>query len=973
MNWGDWDIVTTLAGRYEVTQKIGGGGFAITFLARDIMQPSKPLCVVKQLRPDQTQPRIIECFHKEAAILEKLGEHPQIPRLLAHFQERDNLYIVQEFIEGHDLGQEISPGRRFDEAFVSKLLQEVLEVLSFVHQYEVIHRDIKPQNLMRRREDGKIFLIDFGAVKELGSLIVNSRGELASSAIIGTPGYMPNEQGLGKACLASDVYALGMTAIAALIGIQPCELEENPQTGEVIWLERAQVSQELGGVITKMVRRHFSLRYPCAQDVLQDLNSSNQIQFSISSQPGLLEKNTGQSSQEKTPTPLISQSQGQAKPQPSSTPKSQQSLQSKRSSGFSSKPSSPVTSSPDYSPISSSSKKSPITNSWKRHKVNQESDLVESRFNAAISRRTMLQNFAGEQSVSDGLNTGSSEKSGNGSSIKFSLFNSKTTLKSFNFEVITVNSKGDIIKNQTHSAKYFIEDLGHGIGLEMVEIPEGEFFMGSSVLEEGRDDDESPQHKVNIKPFFMGKFAVTQAQFQEIMGKNPSRFLGEKRPVEKVSWNDAIEFCQKLTEKTGRIYRLPSEAEWEYACRARTTTPFHFGETIITNLANYDGNSTYANAPKGKYRQQTTEVGSFSANAFGLYDMHGNVWEWCEDTRHDRYNGAPDDGSAWTDSNHRYRLLRGGSWYINTVFCRSAYRFDRSPLSTEHDVGFRVVCGVPYLKSFDFEIVTINAKGNIIDTQSSSAKYFTEYLGNGTSLEMIEIPSGEFFMGSPTGEEGQDDDESPQHKVNIKSFFIGKFVITQSQYQEIMGKNPSHFPGEMRPVERISWYDANEFCQKLTEKTGRTYRLPSEAEWEYACRARTSSPFYFGETITTNLANYDGNSTYANGPKSKYRQETTEVGSFPPNAFGLYDMHGNIWEWCEDTRHERYHGAPNTGSAWVESDGDNDNRSRVLRGGSWYINPVFCRSAYRFDRSPASMEYDVGFRVVCSVSSKAFS
>ncbi|MEO0970858.1 MAG: formylglycine-generating enzyme family protein, partial [Cyanobacteria bacterium J06639_18] len=156
-------------------------------------------------------------------------------------------------------------------------------------------------------------------------------------------------------------------------------------------------------------------------------------------------------------------------------------------------------------------------------------------------------------------------------------------------------------------------------------------------------------------------------------------------------------------------------------------------------------------------------------------------------------------------------------------------------------------------------------------------------------------------------------------------------------------------------------------------KTGRTYRLPSEAEWEYACRARTSSPFYFGDTITTNLANYDGNSTYSNGPKGKYRQETTEVGSFPPNAFGLYDMHGNIWEWCEDTRHERYNGAPNTGSAWVENDSENDNRSRVLRGGSWYINPIFCRSAYRFDRSPATMEYDIGFRVVCSVSSKAFS
>ncbi|MEO0967514.1 MAG: formylglycine-generating enzyme family protein, partial [Cyanobacteria bacterium J06639_18] len=252
---------------------------------------------------------------------------------------------------------------------------------------------------------------------------------------------------------------------------------------------------------------------------------------------------------------------------------------------------------------------------------------------------------------------------------------------------VTVNRKGEITNRQPGSAKYFTEDLGNGVTLEMMEIPAGEFFMGSPA------DNESPQHRVNVKSFFMGKFVVTQAQYQEIMGKNPSRFKGEKRPVERVNWNDATEFCQKLTEKTGRTYRLPSEAEWEYACRAKTTTPFHFGETITTDFANYNGKY---DGSKSEYRQQTTKVGIFPPNAFGLYDMHGNVWEWCQDTWHKNYDGAPTDGSAWIGNNNFYRLARGGSWANSRELASSAHRGGDVPWSA-HDlvysyIGFRVVC-----------------------------------------------------------------------------------------------------------------------------------------------------------------------------------------------------------------------------------------------------------------------------------------
>ncbi|ODH00350.1 hypothetical protein A4S05_33540 [Nostoc sp. KVJ20] len=280
-------------------------------------------------------------------------------------------------------------------------------------------------------------------------------------------------------------------------------------------------------------------------------------------------------------------------------------------------------------------------------------------------------------------------------------------------------------------------------------------------------------------------------------------------------------------------------------------------------------------------------------------------------------------------------------------------------------VGREVFKYIPVkLETFKFETVTVDEKGQVIKRDpTKQAKFFKEDLGNGITLEMVKILAGSFKMGSPPGETGRSQSEEPQHAVNVPAFFIGKFQVTQEQYQQIMGSNPSSFKGAKRPVEKVSWNDAVEFCKKLSQKTGREYRLPSEAEWEYACRAGTNTPFHFGETITTELANYDGTSTYASAPKGKYRQKTTEVGSFPPNAFGLCDMHGNVWEWCQDTWHNSYKGAPTDGSAWIE---DNDNENQLLRGGSWNYSPGYCRSAFRYGSTHDDHDVNIGFRVVCA-------
>ncbi len=261
---------------------------------------------------------------------------------------------------------------------------------------------------------------------------------------------------------------------------------------------------------------------------------------------------------------------------------------------------------------------------------------------------------------------------------------------SYQFDVITVNSQGKEIKREQKEAQYFSEDLGNSVTLDLVAIPGGTFMMGSPVGE--GYDKEKPQHRVTVPAFLMGKYPITQAQYQQVMGTNPSYFKGDDRPVERLSWDDAVEFCQRLSQHSGKEYRLPTEAEWEYACRAGTTTPYYFGETISTDLANYDGNYTYANAPKGEYRQQTTSVGQFPPNAFGLYDMHGNVREWCQDDWHDSYNNAPNDGSAWGSEAGSIKVMRGGFWFNRPHACRSASRFNLTRDIRDSSIGFRAVC-----------------------------------------------------------------------------------------------------------------------------------------------------------------------------------------------------------------------------------------------------------------------------------------
>jgi formylglycine-generating enzyme required for sulfatase activity len=268
----------------------------------------------------------------------------------------------------------------------------------------------------------------------------------------------------------------------------------------------------------------------------------------------------------------------------------------------------------------------------------------------------------------------------------------------------------------------------------------------------------------------------------------------------------------------------------------------------------------------------------------------------------------------------------------------------------------------PVLRDFTFTSVVVDEAGKVVDRPAGTGRFYAEDLGS-LDLDMVAISGGRFVMGSPSDEPGRSAAEGPQHEVTVSDFFMSRYQVTQAQYASLIGHNPAQSQVDSNPVECVNWFDARAFCQRLSDLTGRRYRLPSEAEWEYACRAGSTTSFAYGPTLTDQIANTYAEIPYAGAAPGRHREGPTTVGMYPANAFGLHDMHGNLFEWCEDILHNDFTNAPDDGTPWTSGPGLWPD-SYVLRGASWVNPPVICRSAYRYGTSPIYKSIAIGFRVV---------
>ena len=525
--------------------------------------------------------------------------------------------------------------------------------------------------------------------------------------------------------------------------------------------------------------------------------------------------------------------------------------------------------------------------------------------------------------------------------------------------------------------------------LEMVEVEGGTFTMGAT-SEQGSDAQEGkkPAHQVTLSSFSIGKYEVTQALWQEIMGSNPSNFKGDNLPVENVSWDDCQEFLRKLNARKGefgitdgRTFRLPTEAEWEYAARGGNLSKgFKYsGSNNIVDVAWCDEDSG-----------NTHPVGTKQPNELGIYDMSGNVWEWCQDWFGDYSSGAQTNPQG-PASGFR-RVIRGGCWFGYAQDCRVSFRYFNLPGRRGNCLGLRLVLNVskpfeqpkPKPQPTPQPVRLKKNKGNLVLLLSALAGMVivigimlgVRQCGGGEApaydsyadstadmsiqdmLEMVEVEGGTFTMGA-TSEQGSDadDDEKTTHQVTLSTFSIGKYEVTQALWQEIMGSNPSEFKGDLQPVVNVSWDDCQKFLRKLNARKGefgitdgRTFHLPTEAEWEYAARGgKLSKGFkYSGSNNIGDVAWYYGNSGFESHP----------VGTKQPNELGIYDMSGNVWEWCQDCFGDYSSGAQ------TNPQGPASGSSRVNRGGSWYYYAQDCRVSFRNDYAPDCRRNYLGLRLV---------
>ena len=669
--------------RYRIIRLLARGGMGAVYEAEAVHLGNAPVAV-KQTFYNEHQRTLREQFEREAATMARL-RHPALPRVSDHFVEGGGQFLVMEFIPGDDLLALFNRrGRPFDCGQVLAWAETLLGALDYIHTQHppVIHRDIKPQNL-KLTPRGELFLIDFGLAK-------NATTPTHSSASLHayTLSYAPPEQIDGAGTdPRSDLYSLAATLHHLLAGEPPVDARvrqevvryQAPDPLRLLHQVNPQIPPAVAMVIARAMALDRDYRYTSAAAMLQALREAGRLIAATTPEapfPPRPQTQEGyrlqsQSRPSESATERLSVAPPREQPRPGVAERPSQRFESNQRA--------------DVAPVSAP----------QRH-----TKLIV--IGAALALPTValaiyFAFLAGRSSGGAAVRTngivipGSSVTDVQGTVKLPTGVAPSGSIGNFDFETVTLDGDGNAISRKKKQARHFGEDLSEDVILELVEIPGGEFTIGSPKEEEGRIPTEGPQRSVTLPSFWIGKYEVTQEQWREVakllivksdFNADPSFPLYKhgKSPVSGVSWDDAVEFCKRLSRKTGREYRLPTEAEWEYAARAGTNAPFAFGATVTPVVANCT-------------QKRPTTVGSLGvANAFGLFDMTGNVWEWCQDERRDDYNDLSADGSWTKEGDRQFRRLRGGSWGLTELkLCRSALRYQDAPDARSLIYGFRVV------------------------------------------------------------------------------------------------------------------------------------------------------------------------------------------------------------------------------------------------------------------------------------------
>ena len=878
-------------GRFRLLEILGRGGFSTVFKAYD--KKTRRLVAVKILHTHHSQDRSRrERFFRGARKMGDLQHQGIVQVLEARAEDSGYHYFVMELVEGGDLRAAVRKGE-ISETSGLEILRQVAEALDFAHQRDVVHRDVKPANILLSAE-GNAKLTDFDLVRAL-----DTTGGTQTGSMLGTFLYMAPEamERAKEAGSRADIYSLAMTAAYVLTGKElPSSVLRSPEA----FFEGMDAPPEVKESLRRSAAWEPETRHGSALELWEAL------------------------------------AEGMMSSSPASSPASPPALAS---------------ASPEA----------------------DETAPDESLDSAAWAHETGRD-----------------------------AYGPWATLE---------------VDGVTERFRW---------------IQPGTFPMGSPESEAGRENREGPVHTVELtEGFWLAESPCTQALWQAVMGDNPSRFQSRERPVEQVSWHDCQKFLKRLNGRLpGLDLRLPSEAEWEYACRAGTQTATWRGDLEILGarnaaaldaiawyggnsgvdfeLSNGEGSEDWPEKQHPHTKAGTRSVAQRAANPWGLYDMLGNVWEWCRDGLRGYEAEAVKDPEG--PSGGAERVVRGGSGFSVGRYVRAAYRDADEPGNRYFGLGFRLSRGPqgPRSGQGGARSAELRAPGGrkapeVLRSGRRSRRdtAWVERLGwasdggadqygrwaafetGGVSHRLRWMTPGEFLMGSPESEAGRWEDEGPQHTVTLtEGFWLGETPCTQALWQAVTGENPSQFRSAERPVESVSWEGCQAFLESLNSAVpGLAARLPTEAQWEYACRAGTQTATWVGDLqilgqrnapVLDAIAWYGGNSGVgfdldqgedSTGWGEKQYPHSTAgtrvVGEKAVNPWGLRDMLGNVHEWCEDRWDLKsgYSGGPRVDPVAV------DGAKRVFRGGSWSSYARIVRAAYRSAGEPGIRSFALGFRL----------